>query len=712
MAIFNGRDWTVADMLPFKYVENWDGFFDDLIEEMDARRNGLGASLVATSSTSDVAIGTGTKTLTVASPSTKGFVAGMYVVVADASNSANAMTGRVTSYDTTTGALVISVPTGGTTGSGTPSSWVIGIGGQPGATGPAGAAGAGPVWYGTSAGTANAQTLSGSLSVLTGNPSVEWVAGATNASVTRTNLLPYSKQLDNGTWGKLGNTVTADASVWIDGQSVMDKIAETAVSGQHGAYYVSVSGLSASTTYTASIYVKAAERTKGRLMFLDSSFADGVYATFDLSAGTVSAFTLGAGSNAAAAIDALPGGIYRVSISGRMNNSRTTGGLYLNSRDASGNDNYTGVSGYGFYAVGAQLEAGAVATPLITTAATSSSVADGHMTLAVGSTSAKPLLDYAGNALLIGAVAYGSKYVATYDGAYWRLSGGSGSGAVSLPVTSLSSTYTVSSSDAGKLFDCTSTFTATLVSAAAVSNGFAVYFLNSGAGTITVAPPSGTISGQASITLAPGEWLIAIATGSTWKGMKNSTASTVGPFWSSTDKDTSLVVSESGRKLGATGTSQYGSGRGTTAITDKRYFEVEVVSVTTPSTGPGIGVSVGSVSLAAGARYYDNALGFAYSKSGNKASGGSSTAFGSSYTAGDIISVAVDVAAGKIWFAKNGVWQASGDPASGTNAAFSFAAGTPMYPAGYLDGNSVDNSVRFRWPTIYAAPAGFGIVGV
>lgn len=135
MATFNGRDWTVADMLPFKYVENWDDFFDDVIAEMNARRSDLGASLVATSATSDVAIGTGTKTLTVANPFTKGFSAGMYVVAVDAANSASAMTGRVTSYNTTTGALVISVPPGGTTGGGTPSSWTVGISGAVGPTG-------------------------------------------------------------------------------------------------------------------------------------------------------------------------------------------------------------------------------------------------------------------------------------------------------------------------------------------------------------------------------------------------------------------------------------------------------------------------------------------------------------------------------------------------------------------------------------------------
>lgn len=45
----------------------------------------------------------------------------------------------------------------------------------------------------------------------------------------------------------------------------------------------------------------------------------------------------------------------------------------------------------------------------------------------------------------------------------------------------------------------------------------------------------------------------------------------------------------------------------------------------------------------------------------------SSTAFGDSYTTGDTISFGVDLTNSKLYIAKNGVWQNSGDPAAGTN---------------------------------------------
>jgi len=94
----------------------------------------MGAALVATSSTNNVAIGTGTKTLTIETG--KGFAAGTYLVATDAANAANSMTGRVTSYTPGTGVLVLEVAAGDVAGSGTPGSWKVGISGKTGPAGP------------------------------------------------------------------------------------------------------------------------------------------------------------------------------------------------------------------------------------------------------------------------------------------------------------------------------------------------------------------------------------------------------------------------------------------------------------------------------------------------------------------------------------------------------------------------------------------------
>lgn len=56
-----------------------------------------------------------------------------------------------------------------------------------------------------------------------------------------------------------------------------------------------------------------------------------------------------------------------------------------------------------------------------------------------------------------------------------------------------------------------------------------------------------------------------------------------------------------------------------------------------------------------------------YYSDGDMYNDSSATSFGASYVADDIISVALDLTNNKIYFAKNGSWQNSGDPAAGTN---------------------------------------------
>tara|TARA_R100000353_G_scaffold148864_1_gene107293 strand:+ start:45 stop:1418 length:1374 start_codon:yes stop_codon:yes gene_type:complete len=97
-----------------------------------------------------------------------------------------------------------------------------------------------------------------------------------------------------------------------------------------------------------------------------------------------------------------------------------------------------------------------------------------------------------------------------------------------------------------------------------------------------------------------------------------------------------------------------------------------------------------------------------YKSNGNKASGdgsgnfGADTSYGASYTSGDIIGVAADMDNLKLYFSKNGTFQDSGNPASGstgTGAAFTSsliggAAGSDIkadtfysfFSAGYNDG--------------------------
>ena len=79
------------------------------------------------------------------------------------------------------------------------------------------------------------------------------------------------------------------------------------------------------------------------------------------------------------------------------------------------------------------------------------------------------------------------------------------------------------------------------------------------------------------------------------------------------------------------------------------------------------------------------------------------------YTNGDVISIAVDVDAGYIWYAKNGVW-IQGSPLLGTNPVVSWTANTKITPMMHWDNVNGAKKITANFgqsPFIYAAPAGF-----
>ena len=72
-----------------------------------------------------------------------------------------------------------------------------------------------------------------------------------------------------------------------------------------------------------------------------------------------------------------------------------------------------------------------------------------------------------------------------------------------------------------------------------------------------------------------------------------------------------------------------------------------------------------------------------HGQAGNKINNGSASSYGAVYTAGDIIGIALDLDNHKIYFSKNGTYQASGVPTSGstgTGSAFNLATGYTYVP--------------------------------
>jgi hypothetical protein len=97
------------------------GALPDFADEMNAYGGKLNSFSTNSTSTTSLAIGTGSKSLTVTTG--KSYVTGMYIRVVSTSTPTNYMQGTVTSYNSGTGALVFNSEITG--GSGTIASWTI-----------------------------------------------------------------------------------------------------------------------------------------------------------------------------------------------------------------------------------------------------------------------------------------------------------------------------------------------------------------------------------------------------------------------------------------------------------------------------------------------------------------------------------------------------------------------------------------------------------
>jgi hypothetical protein len=144
--------------------------------------------------------------------------------------------------------------------------------------------------------------------------------------------------------------------------------------------------------------------------------------------------------------------------------------------------------------------------------------------------------------------------------------------------------------------------------------------------------------------------------------------------------------------------------RGTIAFSSSKfYWEVTSSDYTRSQIGicAADNVAVTPQSTATGWTYFG--------ENGSAFNNGSGAAYGSALNVNDILGIAVDMDAGKLWWSVNGTWQASGNPATGANAAFTGLTGA-MVPliatrGGYGSGNFVANFGQR--PFAYTAPSGF-----
>jgi len=142
--------------------------------------------------------------------------------------------------------------------------------------------------------------------------------------------------------------------------------------------------------------------------------------------------------------------------------------------------------------------------------------------------------------------------------------------------------------------------------------------------------------------------------------------------------------------------------------TGKWYFEVPTTSVSAGGyhvigvVGPEVALATYSTIASMTGNIW------AYRNDANKINNGSSASYGNTWTSNDVIGVAIDLDNSKIWFSKNGTWQASGDPSAGTNAAYTNLTGSVAPLLIDQGGDNFEGSLNAgQRPFAYTAPSGF-----
>lgn len=181
--------------------------------------------------------------------------------------------------------------------------------------------------------------------------------------------------------------------------------------------------------------------------------------------------------------------------------------------------------------------------------------------------------------------------------------------------------------------------------------------------------------------------------------------------WDPANKGANVTLS-GGDLIATIGAANYNVARSTSSKSSgKWYFEV---LINNKAAGGGtIGVGILNSSAVFNSYLGSSSNSYGYLNDGRRLFNNVNPGDFSTYTSADVIGVALDAGSGSIWLAKNNVWQGTGDPAAGTNAAWTGIAAGAWYAGAYASDSGSQFTGRFKSANFsYTPPTGFSAWGV